>query len=634
MCGITGMLVRDGLDDRDRAEVAALTELMRRRGPDDEGTWDDGAACALGFRRLAIIDLSRAGNQPMQSEDGSHVLVFNGELYNYRELRRELEGVGCRFRSRSDTEVVLQSLTTWGKGALARFNGMFALAWYRPGDRSLLLARDPIGIKPLCWWWSPEAFVFGSQYDQVVRHRRCERQRVDDGVLGLYLRLGFMPPPYGLIAGTGQVEAGHWMEVRPGRPPVSGCFRALAEAPEPSERLRGGEADDAVAAAVDAAVTRQLVADVPVGVFLSGGVDSPLVASAMARSSSKPVRAFSIGTDDPASDESAAARTYAEVLGVEHHLRTIRGGDALDLLDDVARAYPEPFGDYSSFPTLLVSALAAEQVKAVLSGDGGDELFWGYPRFAKLRRARPWFRLPRAARYGAYAVSKPLPTRRRPARGILFASLGDWYLDAHSGLRSGDLQRFAPGVDKVPEGFDRFTLEGVPTDDELLQWVRRNELGCHLPMVLQKVDRASMYHGLEVRVPLVDLELADLAARIDPSAALHASTGKVVLRRALARHVPAEKIPVQKRGFTVPLARWLREDLRPVVEERLLGPDAFPNGAFDRAGLRAWYGEHLDGSLDHTRGLWNLLALQLWADTHCRPLAAAARPVGGRDGQG
>lgn len=623
MCGIVGMLVRDGLAPDDVAEVRALTALMTRRGPDDEGHWDDGAVCALGFRRLSIIDLSPGGHQPMASADGEHVVVFNGELYNYRELRRELEAAGRRFRSTSDTEVVLQSLEHWGIDGLTRFNGMFALGWYRRGPQSLVLARDPIGIKPLAWWWTPEAFVFGSQYDQVIRHRRCHREQVDPEVLGLYLRLGFVPAPYGIIEGTGQVEPGQWLEVRPGQRPRTGFFRAPLTAPPASDRLFGRDADDAVAEVVERAVARQLVADVPVGVFLSGGVDSPLVAGAMVEAVSGAVPAFSIGTDDPVSDESDAATVYAEHFGVEHHLRRIQGDQAVTLLDDVARAYPEPFGDYSSFPTLLVSELASSHVTCVLSGDGGDELFWGYPRFAKVRQARRWFHLPRPVRTAAYGVTKPLPVHRRPARGILFDTLGDWYLDAHSGVRSADLARFAPELDRRPGSYDAFDLTGVPSDDELLQWVRRNELACHLPMVLQKVDRASMYHGLEVRVPLLDLELVDLAARVDPSAAMHGSLGKVVLRHALARRVPAEKIPVPKKGFTVPLGRWLREDLRPVVEDRLLGPDAFPVGALDAVALRAWYEEHRSGRLDRTKGLWNLLALQLWADVHCQPLPAA-----------
>lgn len=621
MCGITGMLRTAGIDDADRAEVAALTELMVRRGPDDVGAWDDGEACALGFRRLSIIDLSEGGHQPMTSADGRHVVVFNGELYNYRELRRELEAAGRRFRSSSDTEVVLQSLEHWGQEALARFNAMFALAWYRVDERSLLLARDPVGIKPLSWWWGDGTFVFGSQYDQVVRHRRCQRQRVDPEVLALYLRLGFVPAPYGLIEGTGQVEPGHWLLVPPdGRPPTTGAFRRLPEAPPPEERLRGADAEDAVAAAVDEAVRRQLVADVQIGVFLSGGVDSPLVAAAMTQAAAGRVPAFSIGTDDPDMDESAAASAYARQLDVEHHLRRIRGAEAVDLLDDVARAYSEPFGDYSSFPTLLVSALAAEHVKAVLSGDGGDELFWGYPRFAKVRRARRWFSLPTAVRTAAYGATKPLPVHRRPARGILFPTIGDWYLDAHSGVRDADLARFAPSLGALPTSFTGFDLAGCPSDDELLQWVRRNELAFHLPMILQKVDRASMHHSLEVRVPLLDLDLVDLAARVDPSAALQGTTGKVVLRQALARRVDPTTIPVAKKGFTVPLGRWLREDLRPVVHERLLGAGAFPAGVLDADALAGWYEEHRSGRLDRTRGLWHLLALQLWADEHCRPL--------------
>ena len=620
MCGITGMLVRDGLSDDDRAEVAALTDLMVRRGPDDAGTWDDGQVCALGFRRLSIIDLSAAGHQPMVSADGRHVVVFNGEIYNHRELRAELERGGRRFRSTSDTEVVLQAFETWGRDALARLNGMFAIGWYRVEERTLLLARDPVGIKPLAWWWSPEAFVFGSQYDQVVRHRRCQRDRVDAAALGLYLRLGFLPAPYGVIEGTGQVEPGQWLEVRPGRAPEVGMFRAPLEAAPSADRLRGAEAEDAVAATVQRAVERQMVADVPVGVFLSGGVDSPLVAAAMVEASTERVHAFSIGTDDPAMDESDAARAYAAQLDVEHHLREIRGEEAVGLVGDVAQAYSEPFGDYSSVPTLLVSQLAAEQVKAVLSGDGGDELYWGYPRFAKVRAARRWFRLPTAARRAAYIATKPAPTLRRPPRGIMFPTLGDWYLDAHSGVRSADFAAFAPDLMGMPESFTGFDLEGVPTDDELLQWVRRNELAYHLPMILQKVDRASMHHSLEVRVPLLDLEMIDLAARVDPSAALHGSTGKVVLRKALARRVDPASIPVAKKGFTVPLGRWLREDLRPLVQDRLLGPDAFPAGVFDQGAVAAWYEDHRSGRLDRTRGLWNLLALQLWADTHLQPL--------------
>lgn len=622
MCGIVGMLVADGLRAQDVAEVAALTALMERRGPDDAGAWDDGEACALGFRRLAIIDLSAGGHQPMTTEDGEHAIVFNGELYNYRELRDELVARGRRFRSQSDTEVVLQSLAEWGTAALARFNGMFAIGWYRRSSRTLVLARDPMGIKPLCWWWSPEAFVFGSQYDQVVRHRRCRRDRIDPEALHLYLRLGYLPLDHGLIADTGQVPPGHYLQLRAGERPVPHRFRTPPGAPPPEERLRGAAADEAVAAMVTEAVRRQQVSDVRMGAFLSGGVDSPLVAANMAAEDHGAIPAFTIGTDDAATDESAPASEYAELLGLEHHLRRIRGEDALALLDDVAAANSEPFGDYSSFPTLLVSSLAAEHVKTVQSGDGGDELFWGYPRFAKVADARHWFQLPHAARVAAYGATKPLPVGRRPARGIMFDTVGDWYLDAHSGLRGRDFDRIVGDLPPLPARMTLFDRDRPGDRDQLLQWMRANELACHLPMVLQKVDRAAMFHSLEVRVPLLDLEMVDLAARVDPSAALHGQLGKVVLRRALEQRVPPDRIPVPKRGFTVPMRDWLREDLRPAVQELLLDRDPFPTGFFDRAGLAAFYEDHRSGRLDLTRGLWHLLALQLWADRHLRPLEA------------
>lgn len=624
MCGIVGLLVRDGLTGQDVAEVAALAELMARRGPDDDGTWDDGGACALGFRRLAIIDLSAGGHQPMVGPEGADVLVFNGELYNFRELRRELVGLGRSFRSSSDTEVVRQALAQWGDDALARFNGMFALAWYRPDSRELLLARDPLGIKPLAWWWSPEAFVFGSQYDQVVRHRRCRRDRVDPAALHLYLRLGYLPEGRGLLHNTGQVPPGHLLRMRPGGVPETRRFRTPPAGVPVQQRLRGRDAVDAVDAAVTAAVRRQSVSDVPMGANLSGGVDSPLVAATMQGAADVAVPAFTIGTDDPSSDESGPASAYAELLGVEHHVRRIDGAAAIDLLGDVAACNTEPFGDYSSFPSLLVAGLAAEHVKTVQSGDGGDELFWGYPRFAKVRDARRWFHLPRPARVIGYGLTKPLPVGRRPARGVMFPTLGHWYLDAHSGLREADFARLAPGLADLPADLGIFDRPRPGTEDELMQWMRANELACHLPMVLQKVDRAAMFHSLEVRVPLLDLELVDLSARIDPRDCLVDGRGKEILRRVLARRVPGDRIPVPKRGFTVPMRRWLADDLRPVVHELLLDRDPYPSGCFDRDGLRAAYRDHVDGRLDLTRGLWNLLALQLWADTHLRPLPAHA----------
>ena len=514
VCGITGMLVRDGLGDDDRDEVAALTALMAGAAPTTRARGTTAPCAPSGSGACRSSTSAEAGHQPMVSADGRHVLVFNGEVYNYRELRTELEARRVPVPLQSDTEVVLQALATWGRGALARFNGMFALGLVprRASGRSLL-ARDPVGIKPLSWWWSPEAFVFGSQYDQVVRHRRCERGRVDHEVLGLYLRLGFVPAAL-------RPDRGH----RPGRarPLARGAARSCARPAGASARLAEAPARTSGCAAARPPTpwprrstprsARQLVADVPVGVFLSGGVDSPLVAVGHGRAVDRAgARRSRSAPTTRRSDESAAASAYAEVLGVEHHLRTIRGEDALALLDDVAQAYPEPFGDYSSFPTLLVSAaggraregraLRRRRRRAVLGLPrasprcGGPAGGSGCPAAARVRGLR---RLQAAPDPAPPGPRDHVPHARRlvPRRPLRAA-------------RPPTSPRFAPDARRAcPAASTASTSPAVPTDDELLQWVRRNELACHLPMVLQKVDRASMHHGLEVRVPLLDLELA------------------------------------------------------------------------------------------------------------------------------
>ena len=624
MCGIVGILAHDGGIAPQLDLLPGLIDLMARRGPDEAGDWTDGTHLALGFRRLAVLDPTPAGHQPMVSPDGRHVLVFNGEVYNFGELRRRIEAEGVRFRSRSDTEVVLHALATWGPRALADFNGMFALAWYDTVSRTLVLARDPMGVKPLYYLTDPRGLVFGSQYDQLLRHPFCDRGALREDVLGLYLRLGYVPPPYGLVAHTHQLEPGTFLRIRPGGAPELVPFRRFADAGPPLLGA-GAETEEAVAAAVSAAVRRQTVSDVPIGTFLSGGVDSPLVAAAMQAASPAPVPAFTVGSTDPALDESAAAADYARRLGVEHHVETFAAGDALALLDDMTLAFSEPFADHSALPTMLVSSMARRRVTVALAGDGGDELFWGYPRFRKVLGARHWFTRPRAVRTAAYAASRVAPGRR-PPRGVLFPSIGDWYRDSHSGLRTADLAALCPPAVPLPDDFALYDLAGVPDEVGLAQWLRANELRGHLQMLLTKVDRASMFHGLEVRVPLLDLDVADCAARLHPSSCMAGGAGKVVLRQALGRFVPPESIAADKRGFDVPVGGFLRTSLAARVREVLVERDPFPEGYFSRAAVGRLVTEHVDGRADRTQALWNLFSLQLWADAHLRaPAVTGAR---------
>ncbi|MGE3818370.1 MAG: asparagine synthase (glutamine-hydrolyzing) [Isosphaeraceae bacterium] len=615
MCGITGVFTREPEVLGHAGVVAGMTSLMVRRGPDDQGGWSDGRHAFFGFRRLSILDLSPAGHQPMLTADGHAALVFNGEVYNFRELRRDLEREGATFRSSGDTEVVLQALARWGKRALARFNGMFALAYFDVRRRRLLLVRDHLGIKPLYYLTHARGLVFGSQFDQILRHPWCDRSAVDLEVLGLYLRLGYIPAPHGLFRGTHQVKPGHWVELGVDDEPRSGRYYEFDDSESP--RLRGLDAVEAVAEAVDAAVRRQTVSDVPVGTFLSGGIDSPLVAGLMGRASTSPVPAFTIGTTDVSLDESEVARRYAQELNLEHTVRVFDDRAALGHLDDLASAYGEPFADSSAFPSLMLSQMTRERVTVALSGDGGDELFWGYPRFAKWIKARFLFRLPRAARLAIYAGAR-VTGRRWPPQGVKYPTLGDWYLSGQSGLHSPDLEKICPEARGVPDSFQTYQLRGVPDEAGLASWMRKAELECHLPMILLKMDRASMHHGLEVRVPLLDLEVVATAARISHEECLRDGVGKRPLRESLKKLVHEESIPTRKAGFSIPMSAWLRGVLRPRFEQLLLERDPYPNGLFDRAALRRLYDVHLAGG-DRHRGLWTLLSLQIWADRHLAP---------------
>ncbi len=590
-----------------------MTGLMERRGPDDEGHWTDEAHLALGFRRLAILDLSPAGHQPMVSPCGRYVIAFNGEVYNFRELRADLEARGHAFRSTSDTEVVLLALAEWGEDALRRFNGMFALAWYDRDRKRLLLARDPMGIKPLYYLRHPQGVAFGSQYDQVVRHAYCGR-RLSLPALGLFFRLGYIPPPHALFEDTSLLPPGHLLTVERGGEPRVRRYYAF---PEETDEIRtDASAVGTVDEAVGAAVRRQMVSDVPLGAFLSGGVDSPLVAAHMCRASER-VRAFTIGCSDPGYDEAPVARAYAEALGLEHTVDVCGPRDCLDLVTEGARAFTEPFADFSSLPSLLLCRSTRRHVTVALSGDGGDELFWGYPRFWKMAGNAHWFRLPWLARAAGYALGRK---GGKVPRGVLFPDPGAWQFDGQcfSGLREADLRALCAGAVPLPPGFEDYRYPGPLQAEPLARWLRQNELWGHLQMVLLKMDRASMHYSLEVRVPVLDLEVAATAARMSPSVCMKQGLGKLPLRGALARAVPPERIPERKAGFTIPLGAWLRSELRPLVDELLLTGDAYPEGLLDRATLRRLYQEHLEGR-DRTRAIWSLLSLQLWTREHLQP---------------
>lgn len=614
MCGICGIYTYDqaaGQAEYVRA-IQAMTARMQRRGPDDEGSWQDPEGrLALGFRRLAVIDPTPAGHQPMLSADGRSALVLNGEIYNFPELRRELEGQGVRFRSRSDTEALLEALNRWGLQALERLNGMFALAWYHLPSRRLVLARDHAGIKPLYYYLHPagKGVAFASQLDALRLTPWGEPGEVRLDVLRLYLRLHHIPPPYGLLENTFQLEPGSFLVVHPNGRLERRAWWRLPRDPEPD--LRGERALEALAEALEEAVRRQRIADVPLGVFLSGGVDSPLVA-AVARAQTGPdLKAFTIGNPGWWQDESPEAAAYAQHLGLDHRLHPLSGEDALAAIEDALAAQYEPLGDFSILPTLLISRYARPQVTVALSGDGGDELFFGYERPLSLLRNGADFRWPWLARLGLYAAGKAGLGERR-SDVVVHRTPGAYYLEVNCRLSDADLRRFAPGLPPLPGDFALYRWGGYRGLRHLANYSRYVEFYGQLQRGLKKVDMASMYHSLEVRTPLLDRQVIEVSLRINPFECLRDGRRKAVLRHLLARYAPPEIIPETKRGFAVPLGDWLRGPLRPLVEETLFGGEPYPGGVFDRQGLREYWQEHLDGRRDHKWGLWTLLALQGW----------------------
>ena len=611
MCGIAGELRFN--QQPTPADWTHISELMVRRGPDDAGNWSD-ARCNLVFRRLSILDLSAAGHQPMVSADGRYVLVFNGEVYNFAGLRRELEQRGATFRSNSDSEVVLYALAEWGEAALDRFNGMFALGFYDSREHRLLLARDHAGIKPLYYLRHANGLMFGSQYDQLLAHPWSRGLCFAPGAASLYLHSAAVPAPYAILEKTFMLEPGSWLSVEGDGRVSGGCYWEFPRYQAP--RLRGREGLEAVDAAVTAAVKRQLVSDVPIGAFLSGGVDSPLVCAKMREVCENGMRAFTIGTGGDSTDESQDAIRYARELGIEQTVEHVNPDDAVDMLDEVVSACGEPFGDFSIFPTLLVSRLARRDFTVMLSGDGGDELFWGYAqRFGPLINSAGEFRYSRTWRHVRDMFRRV--TRTPQTGSYRYNTLGDWQRAALSRLPETWLQRIFPGKAAWPTDFRVYDYDGCEADDAA-QWLRWNEFVGHLSGVLLKVDRASMYNALEVRVPLLDREVIDVATQLDwrDCYDTRRQLGKLPLRHSLSRYVSTQTSA--KKGFEPPMGKWLRTALRSRVEDTLLTRDSLAGVAVDRRALRALYQEHLEGRSDYGWGLWPLLSLALWEQRYGR----------------
>jgi asparagine synthase (glutamine-hydrolysing) len=638
MCGLTGFIDLRRQTPQDRLErlAQAMADTIVHRGPDDGGVWADAeAGIAFGFRRLAIVDLTAAGHQPMFSADGRYVIIYNGEVYNADELRPDLEARGIRLRSHSDTEVILEACAAWGvEATLRRLVGMFAIALWDRKERTLTLVRDRLGKKPLYWGRVGSTFFFGSQPKSFFAHPDW-RAEIDRDSLAQYLRFNHVPAPRSIFRGLSQLLPGGLLVIRDGDVREQ-RYWSVEDVAERGAADRLTMDDVAAIEKLDGllrdAVQRRMVADVPLGAFLSGGIDSSTVVALMQAQSSVPIKTFSIGFDERQYDEAPHARAVARHLGTDHHELYVRPQDAIDVIPKLPEWYDEPFADSSQIPTLLVSGLARRHVTVSLSGDGGDELFAGYPRYMRglevasavsrvPRSIRPWLRAAiRAVPSRGWALAaRLLPPGVRPAnvgvRAHKFADLIDaggeeaLYRDFMSHWHHPTAMLTA-GQEPIDPIWMGALTHRVPDFLERMQLI---DTLTYLPNdILTKVDRASMAVSLEARVPLLDHRVVEFAWKLPKHFKVRNGTTKWILRQVLYRYVPAELIERPKMGFGVPIDEWLRGRLRDWAEDLISERALKSDGLFHPALIRARWKEHLSGQFNWQYPLWVILMFQAW----------------------
>lgn len=619
MCGFSGMFDLHGHRHFSEAVLTQINDIQQHRGPDAAGLLLEPGV-ALGHRRLSVIDLS-GGKQPLSTVDQSIWVVFNGEIYNFRELRIQLEASGCQFRTNSDTEVIVHAWRVWGPDCVAQFRGMFAFALWDKSQDLLFLARDRMGVKPLHYAVLADGtLVFGSELKVVTAHPDF-KPVLDPLAVEEYFTLGYVTEARSIYTGVKKLQPGHTLLVRKGAANLTEHeFWNVSFQADPQT-----DADTRIAelhALLEESVRLRMIADVPLGAFLSGGVDSSAVVAAMARIASQPIETCAIGFKDPRFDESSYAAAVAARYGTNHHLDIVEGDD-FDLLDRLAWHYDEPYADSSALPTYRVCQLARQHVTVALSGDGGDETFGGYRRYRmhlneeRLRSAMPLgLRRPLFGVLGAVypkADWAPKFLRAKTTFQALAKDSAEAYLHSMSVLREDERMPIYSAAFRQRIG--RFTVEDTFTacakksgSDDPLAMIQYIDYKTWLVSDINtKVDRASMAHSLEVREPLMDHKLIEWAARMPSEMKVHQGEGKWLFKKAMEPWLPNEILYRPKMGFSIPLASWLRGPLRERMTTSVLGQRMADTGIFDMAHLGKMVQQHLAGTRDFSTPLWSLL---------------------------
>jgi len=620
MCGIAGRVNFNSRAPVDPRILAGMCGLLAHRGPDGQDVWVERDA-GLGHRRLAIIDLSDDARQPMAYADGRFQITFNGEIYNYRELRADLQQKGHRFRTQSDTEVILAAYAEYGAASVQRLNGMFALGIWDRAERTLFLARDRVGKKPLYYRFDDDGIAFASEPKAFLADPGFS-SRPDFAAIDWYLSYQYVPAPLSALAGVRRLEPAHYLIAGRGAATPQRYWRLQYGR---KVRISEQEATEEVLARLDAAVRRRLVSDVPLGAFLSGGIDSGSIVALMAKASSSPVKTFSIGFEEDAYNELPFARMVAERYATEHHEFVVRP-DAVALVPKIAWHYNEPYADSSAIPTFYLSELTRRHVTVALNGDGGDESFAGYDRYHAVALAKRLDRLPVAARRGIVSAVNTLPhgrTRSPLGRARRFVEAMQlpaerrycrWVMhftpEVKAWLCTPGFREAAGARDPDELLLERYRASDAPN---IVDATLDVDLHTYLPDdLLVKVDIATMAHGLEARSPLLDYELMEFAASLPTTWKLKGRVKKYILKKAVEGLVPAAILSRPKMGFGVPIEQWFRNELREFAADLLLSKRAIERGYFHRGAVERLLEEHATRKRSWHYQLWNLVMLEMW----------------------
>jgi len=626
MCGICGVTYFDREKQVSERLVKRMCDVIRHRGPDDEGIMTIGAH-GMGMRRLSIIDLV-SGKQPIANEDNSMWIVFNGEIYNYKSLREDLVKKGHRFKTNTDTEAILHAYEEYGEECPEKLNGMFGFAIYNQNDQTLFLARDRLGIKPLYYFHDASKFAFGSELKSILQVPEIPRE-VDHRSLDVFLTFEYIPSPLSIFKGISKVPPGHSLTLKSGKISIKKYWQLEINEQNATE----DELCEQLVELLQDAVKIRLMSDVPLGAFLSGGIDSSSIVALMSRVMDRPVKTFSIGFKEASYNESEYARSVAEFYGTEHH-EFILEANALELTEKLFGILDEPFGDFSIFPTYLVSKMARQHVTVSLSGDGGDELFAGYDTYIANRMANAYARVPKFLHRGIVApiLNMIPPTEKKKGlinRAKRFSEglrLPDdlahtrWMIFLQAAekerLYSADMLSSLNEFDSY--GFIRNYFKEAKTQDALNQQSYVDIKSYLVDDILVKVDRMSMATSLEARVPFLDHRVVEFSATVPSHLKLQGKTTKYLLKKAMADYLPPDILTRGKEGFSIPIKNWIKHDLKDLMMDVLSPGRIKREGFFESTFVEQLKNEHLSGKENHSHRLWAMMVFGIWQDYFLR----------------